>query len=1204
MNKFTKQISFILLCLLFNSFIVFSQQTNGNTTIRSSIISFSDIVKNSLEHQDVNKKFIGNDYGREKEEAGEEILPTYEVYNTTNVIKDPFGKIVSTTGKGTEAIFSPSPSVTFNALDDNGTSIPPDVNGAVGPSHIMTTLNTQVRIQNLTGAVISTVSLNAFWASLGNPSCFDPKILYEPFNNRWIFSAVANAQAASSALLIGVSQTNNPTGLWNLYLIDADATNTNWLDYPSMGYNKDWVVVTGNLFSISGNIFASGQVNVIKKADLYNHVAVPAFTRITSGATLAPTATFDNSLATMYLLQRVNGNSGGSGFMNLYNITGAVGSEVLNGPIQFSTPNPWNGSGSATNSAPQSGTTTKIANNDDRVQNAVYRNGSIWGVHTVFLPAGAPTRSAVQWWQISPAGAIIQRGRIDDATSTVFCAFPSIAVNSNSDVLIGYSRFSATTFASSAYAMRLSTEPVNTLQSEFIYKAGLGAYVKTFGGTSNRWGDYTATMTDPTGLDFWTVQEYASTPSGVTDPGRWGTWWAKIPGTPCLPANPVSVSIAANPSGPICLGSSVTFTATPTNPGTTPSYQWINSGVNVGTNSSTYTVSSLTNGNQISCVLTSNISCATGNPATSNVITMTVNTVDDFNACTNDVCNTATGTVTHNPISVDDGNACTTDACANSITSSTVTTSGATGLPITWTSTTPSVPSFDLATLNVTGFPAGSQITNISSNVNLNHTWGGDMELILEHPNAVNFVEFVNDPTDSQMQFGSSSGTVSQTYSFTSTGSTMTILANPNTVNPIPFPGPYKPVNGSGVVTTFATFNTLNPNGIWKFYVGDGVSGDGGTVSLLSLTITANSATAVITHTPVSTNDGNACTTDGCNTATGIFHTPVSTDDGNACTTDACNSSTGSITHTAVNVDDSNICTTDARNTSTGAITHTAVNTNDGNACTTDGCNTSTGVFHNPVNIDDGNACTMDGCDSSTGLIGHIPVSVDDGNACTTDACNTQTGAITHTPTGCGVTFTSRIYLEGFYIGGGFMNNLLYVYNQSLPVPDPLITSNMSDYITISAMDDIPFSHALVDSKIGILKTNGDVTVTFGPSVIANNNYYIKVNHRNHVETWSTAAIQLTPSTTYNFNTAQSQAYGSNQALTFDAANAAMFTGDINQDGSVDGTDFLDFDGPNQVGAGGYEAADLNGDGGVDGSDFLVYDPNSQNGVGVSVPIP
>ena len=50
---------------------------------------------------------------------------------------------------------------------------------------------------------------------------------------------------------------------------------------------------------------------------------------------------------------------------------------------------------------------------------------------------------------------------------------------------------------------------------------------------------------------------------------------------------------------------------------------------------------------------------------------------------------------------------------------------------------------------------------------------------------------------------------------------------------------------------------------------------------------------------------------------------PCQPDDGNACTTDACDTSTGQITHTPVNIDD-NACTTDACDTSTGAITHTA----------------------------------------------------------------------------------------------------------------------------------------------------------------------------------------------------------------------------------------------------------------------------------------
>ena len=89
------------------------------------------------------------------------------------------------------------------------------------------------------------------------------------------------------------------------------------------------------------------------------------------------------------------------------------------------------------------------------------------------------------------------------------------------------------------------------------------------------------------------------------------------------PSLPVSVTIAAA-FNPICAGSSATFTATPTNGGVTPAYQWKLNGVNVGVNSPTYTNTTLVNGDQISCVMTSNATCATGNPDTSNIITMTV----------------------------------------------------------------------------------------------------------------------------------------------------------------------------------------------------------------------------------------------------------------------------------------------------------------------------------------------------------------------------------------------------------------------------------------------------------------------------------------------------------------------------------------------------------------------------------------------------
>lgn len=85
-----------------------------------------------------------------------------------------------------------------------------------------------------------------------------------------------------------------------------------------------------------------------------------------------------------------------------------------------------------------------------------------------------------------------------------------------------------------------------------------------------------------------------------------------------------SVSIAT-PNTSVCAGANVTFTATPTNGGTTPTYQWRKNGNNInGANAATYTTNTIANNDVISCVLTSSVSCASPTTATSNSLTMQV----------------------------------------------------------------------------------------------------------------------------------------------------------------------------------------------------------------------------------------------------------------------------------------------------------------------------------------------------------------------------------------------------------------------------------------------------------------------------------------------------------------------------------------------------------------------------------------------------
>jgi uncharacterized protein (TIGR02145 family) len=82
------------------------------------------------------------------------------------------------------------------------------------------------------------------------------------------------------------------------------------------------------------------------------------------------------------------------------------------------------------------------------------------------------------------------------------------------------------------------------------------------------------------------------------------------------PVFPVIISIEANPPGSVCSGIPVTFTATIGNGGSAPQYQWRVNGATAGTNSNIFTYPPVLN-DIVTCVLTSDLTCTSNNPATS-----------------------------------------------------------------------------------------------------------------------------------------------------------------------------------------------------------------------------------------------------------------------------------------------------------------------------------------------------------------------------------------------------------------------------------------------------------------------------------------------------------------------------------------------------------------------------------------------------------
>lgn len=145
--------------------------------------------------------------------------------------------------------------------------------------------------------------------------------------------------------------------------------------------------------------------------------------------------------------------------------------------------------------------------------------------------------------------------------------------------------------------------------------------------------------------------------------------------------------------------------------------------------------------------------------------------------------------------------------------------------------------------------------------------------------------------------------------------------------------------------------------------------------------------------------------------------------------------------------------------------------------------------------------------------------------------------------------------------------------------------------------------YAVLDSAKSLINSGGTGTFLFTKL----NNfipYYIQLKHRNTIETWSNGTNIFTGSSmTYDFTGSALQAFGNNEIqVDTSPVRFATYSGDVNQDGTVDITDGSLIDNDASIFASGYLQTDMNGDGIVDVSDAVFADNNGFNFVGKITP--
>ncbi|MCW5936607.1 MAG: hypothetical protein KIT11_04795 [Fimbriimonadaceae bacterium] len=389
----------------------------------------------------------------------------------------------------------------FPGVSYNGSN-PPDPHLACGPAHLIQVVNTEIAFYTKAGVKVFQQSLDnvGFFKGVAQTDfVFDPRVIYDFHSKRFFVVAIEYRDSPqNSGLLIAVSDSSNPTGGWTKYRVNTRVVRNGspyWMDYPTVGHNKDGLVITGNFFQFSGNDsfarsyvfpkapFLAGQTvsySIFVHDDVYTIQAARTLENTT--ARIFGAALYSTSRMAVLAWSNV-GTSSPKMDQTLVTIPSYV---TFTGKLPTRT-------GSLID---------PVA---DRLMDAAVRGNTLLCAHTVKVSAN-DNRTMVRWYEFSPdqwpaSGTVRRRqsGNVTLSAPNSLCV-PAIVKNGKNAISIVLTRTSGSVNPDLYYCSRKDTDPLNSMGP--LQRFGVSARGPR--NPDSRWGDYFSVTVDPgAAARFW-----------------------------------------------------------------------------------------------------------------------------------------------------------------------------------------------------------------------------------------------------------------------------------------------------------------------------------------------------------------------------------------------------------------------------------------------------------------------------------------------------------------------------------------------------------------------------------------------------------------------------------------------------------------------------------------------------------------------------